>query len=128
MVVMRHLDVVVILALLPAVVAAAQTAPRTDKEKGKTPGRVPLSFAQKLVDEWTTAARTHVAGTIDEPVKTIARWPPERFTLVLRLVHPTPNAARTLMFGLSLHTDIAIATALLRPWTGRTRSSWSTAR
>ena len=68
-----------------------------------------LSFAQKLVEQWTTAVRTHAAGTLDEPVKTIASWPPERFTVVLRLVSPTPNAARTLMFGLSLHTDIAIA-------------------
>ena len=68
-----------------------------------------LAFAQKLVEQWTAAVRTHAAGTLDEPVKTIASWPPERFTVVLRLVSPTPNAARTLMRGLSLHTDIAIA-------------------
>jgi tetratricopeptide (TPR) repeat protein len=104
---MRHLGAVVVLALLPSVVAAGQTAPRTEKER--TTRRVPLWFAQKLVEQWTTASRTHVAGTIDGPVKTIASWPPEHVTLVLRLVSPTPNAARTLMFGLSLHTDIAIA-------------------
>ena len=107
MVAMRHLGAVVVLALLPSVVAAGQTAP--PKKKEQTTGRVPLAFAQKLVDQWTTAVRTHVAGTIDEPAKTIASWPSERFTLVLRLVSHTPNAARTLMFGLSLHTDVAIA-------------------
>jgi len=106
MVAMRHLRAVVILALVPSVVVAGQTAPRT--EKVKTTKRVPLWFAQKLMDQWTTAVRTHVAGTIDGPVKTIASWPPEHVTVVLRLVSPTPNAARTLMFGLSLHTDIAI--------------------
>jgi tetratricopeptide (TPR) repeat protein len=107
MVTKRHLRAIVVLALLPSAVAAGQTAP--DAVKEKTTGRVTLVFAQKLVDQWTTAVRTHVAGTIDEPVKTIASWPSERFTLVLRLVSRTPDAARTLMFGLSLHTDIAIA-------------------
>ena len=60
-------------------------------------------------DDWTTAVRAHTAGTIDEPVKTIASWPSGCFTLVLGLASRTPNAARTLTLGLSLHTDIAIA-------------------
>ena len=81
----------------------------TEKEKEPTTERVKLSFAQKLVDDWTTAVRAHTAGTIDEPVKTIASWPSGCFTLVLGLVSRTPNAARTLTLGLSLHTDIAIA-------------------
>jgi len=112
MVAMRHLGAFVILLLLPSVVAAGQIVRCTDtdkKEEEKTTGRVTLSFAQKLVDDWTTAVRAHTAGTIDEPVKTIASWPSGCFALVLGLVSRTPNAARTLIFGLSLHTDIAIA-------------------
>ena len=104
---MRHLGAIVILLLLPSVVAAGQTEPRTDKEK--TTRSPPLAFAQKLVDPWTAAVRTHVAGTIDEPVKTVASWPPGYVTLVVRLVAARPDAAGLLMRGLSLHTDIAIA-------------------
>jgi len=106
---MRHLGAFLILLLLPSVVAAGQIVRCTEKEKEPTTERVKLSFAQKLADDWTTAVRAHTAGTIDEPVKTIASWPSGCFTLVLGLVSRTPNAARTLTLGLSLHTDIAIA-------------------
>ena len=81
---MRHLGAVVILALLPTVVAAGQTAPRTEKEQ--TTGSVTLEFAEMRVAEWTTAVRTHTAGTLDEPLKTVASWPREHVTLVVRLV------------------------------------------
>jgi tetratricopeptide (TPR) repeat protein len=120
---MRHLGVVVVLALLPSVVAAGQTAPRTEKDK-KTE-LVTLSFAQSLVANWTTAVRTHAAGTVDEPLKTVASWPREHVTLVVRLiverlrrlvvagyVADTQELAEltdALLRGLSLHTDIAIA-------------------
>ncbi|MFI5076186.1 MAG: tetratricopeptide repeat protein [Vicinamibacteria bacterium] len=103
---MRHLGALVILLLLPSVVAAAQTAP-ADKEQATR--HVTLAFAQKLVEQWTSAVRTHVAGTPDEPVKTIASWPPDYVILVVRLVAPTLDARSLLMRGLSLHTDIAIA-------------------
>ena len=62
-------------------------------------------------------------------VKTIANWPREHVRLwCLSLVHPTPNAARTLMFGSSLHTDIAIAERYWPKGDQGTPSSWSTAR
>ena len=107
MVAMRHLGAIVILLLLPSVVAAGQAAPRTKKEK--TAERVTLAFAQKLVEQWTTAVRTHVAGTPDEPVKTIASWPPDYVTLVAAAGGPHAGRRGLLMRGLSLHTDIAIA-------------------
>jgi hypothetical protein len=118
---MRHLGAVVILALLPAVVAAGQTAPRTDKPQ---PTRhVTLAYALQLGAEWTTSVQTHVAGTVDKPLKTIASWPPEHVTLVVgrvierlhRLVEVPDNVlatqelaelTRALMRALSLHTDI----------------------
>jgi hypothetical protein len=106
MVAMRLFAAVLILVLLLSDPAAGQTPPR--EEKGKTE-RVTLAFAEKRVGDWTNAVRTHAAGTLDEPLKTIASWPPEHVDLVLRLVSPTPNAARMLMRGLVLHTDIAIA-------------------
>ena len=107
MVAMRHLGAFVILLLLRSVVAAGQTEPRTEKEK--ITGRVSLAFAQKLAEQWTNAVRTHVAGTSDEPVKTIARWPPDYVAVAVRLVAHTPDARGLLLRGLSLHTDIAIA-------------------
>ena len=111
------------IALLPSVAAAGQTAPRTEKEK--TAGGVTMSFAQMRLAEWTTAVRTHAAGTVDAPLKTVAGWKPEHVTLVVRLVVERLHrvlavgddvvAARelaeltgTLMRALSLHTDIAI--------------------
>ena len=123
MVAMRRLAHVVILLLLPAVVTAGQTSPRPEKEKST--GRVTLSFAQMRLAEWTTAVRTHAAGTVDGPLKTVASWPREHVTLVVRLtverlhrllevrddVVATREQAEltgTLMRALSLHTDIAI--------------------
>jgi tetratricopeptide (TPR) repeat protein len=103
---MRRLALGVTIALGATFVAAAQ-APRPEKEK--TTAHVTPAFAGKLVDDWTAAVRAHTAGTIDGPVKTIARWPPGHVRLVLLLVSTTPDAARTLLAGLSLHTDIAIA-------------------
>ena len=83
MVAMRRLVHVVILLLLPSVVAARQTPPRPEKEQAT--GRVTLSFAQMRLAEWTTAVRTHAAGTVDGPLKTVASWPREHVTLVVRL-------------------------------------------
>ena len=94
LVAMHSLALGVILALLPSVVAAGQTAPRS--EKGKTTGGVTLSFAEKRVAEWTTAVETHAAGTVDQPLRTVASWPREQVTLVVRLVverlHPLLEA------------------------------------
>ena len=84
-----------------------------------------LSFAQMRLAEWTTAVRTHVAGTIDGPLKTVASWPREHVTLVVRLTverllrllvvrddgvatREHEELAGTLLRALSLHTDIAI--------------------
>ena len=123
MVAMRRLAHVVILLLLPSVVAAGQTAPRTEKEKAT--GTVSAAFAQTRVDAWTTAVRAHTAGTLDEPLKTVASWKREHVTLVVRLVverlhrllearefvyqREVAELTGTLLRGLSLHTDIAIA-------------------
>ena len=84
-----------------------------------------LSFAEKLVAEWTDAVRTHAAGTLDQPLKTVASWPPEHATLVVRMTverlhrflearefvytQEVAELTGTLLRGLSLHTDIAIA-------------------
>jgi tetratricopeptide (TPR) repeat protein len=106
MVAMRHVGAVVLLSFLSSVVAAGQTAPRTKEGKA---GRMTLVFAEKVVGDWTAAVRAHTAGTFDKPAETIASWPIERVTLALRLVSPARNAARVLMLGLVLHTDIAIA-------------------
>ena len=130
MVAMRHLGAFVILLLLPSVVAAGQTAPRTEKER-QTAERVTLSFAQKLVEQWTHAVLTHTAGTLDEPVKTIAQRPPTTLHRGAAAgVSHAERLHRTLMFGLSLHTDIAIVELAAIPphRQARTRSSWSTAR
>jgi hypothetical protein len=104
---MRRLALGVTIALGTTFVAAAQAPLRPAREKPIE--NMSLSLARSLVDDWSAAVRAHKAGTIDGPVKTIAKWPPEHVTLVLHLVSPTPNAARMLMLGLSLHTDIAIA-------------------
>ena len=103
---MRSLALLATIALLPTFVVAGQAPPRPAKESRP---RICRCRARSLVDDWSAAVRAHTAGTIDGPVKAIAKWPPEHVRLVLHLVSPTPNAARTLMFGLSLHTDIAIA-------------------
>jgi tetratricopeptide (TPR) repeat protein len=86
---------------------------------------VTLSFAEKLVADWTHAARTHAAGTLDPPLKTVAGWRPEHVTLAVRLIverlhrllearefvytQEVAELTGTLLRGLSLHTDIAIA-------------------
>jgi tetratricopeptide (TPR) repeat protein len=116
MVAMRHLGAAVVLALLPSLVAAGQTAPRTEKEK--TTGRVTAAFAAMKAAEWETAVRTHAAGSLDEPLKTVASWKPEHIALAMRLTAPSATAD-TLMRGLSLHTDIAIAQRNSQAATGR---------
>jgi len=119
---MRSLARVVILLLLPSVVAAGQTAPGTEKQR--TTVSVSLSFAETLVADWTNAVRTHVAGTLDQPLKTVASWPPEHVIMAVQLVIKRLHRLResrdpvftrdlaeltdTLLRGLSLHTDIAI--------------------
>jgi tetratricopeptide (TPR) repeat protein len=127
MVAMRHLGAAVVLALLPALVAAGQTAPPTEKPKATL--HVTSAFAAMRVAEWTTAVRTHAAGTVDEPLRTVASWKREHIALVVRLVvervhrllevrdegrdfvytQEVAELTGTLLRGLSLHTDIAIA-------------------
>ena len=130
---MRHFGAVVILALLSSVAAAGQTASRTEKEK-KT-GLVTVGFAAMRAAEWETAVRTHAAGTLDEPLKTVASWPREHVTLVVRLVaervrrllanrdvvatQELAALSDTLLRGLSLHTDIAMAQRNAQAPTGR---------
>ena len=135
---MRSVAFVVLLALLPSI-GDGQTAPRTAKEK--TTATVTQSFAKTLVEQWTTAVKTHAAGTVDPPLKTVASWPPEHVTLVVRLVveqvhrllevrdqgrdfvytQELAELTGRLLRGLSLHTDIAIVerTANARPGAGR---------
>jgi len=135
---MRSVAFVVLLALLPSI-GDGQTAPRTAKEK--TTATVTQSFAKTLVEQWTTAVKTHAAGTVDPPLKTVASWPPEHVTLVVRLVveqvhrllevrdqgrdfvstQELSELTGRLMRGLSLHTDIAILerSANARPGGGR---------
>ena len=123
---MRSLALVVTIALLPSIAAAGQTPPRPEKEKAT--GSVSPAFAQMRVAEWTTAVRTHAAGTADAPLKTVAGWKREHVTLVVRLVieqihrllevrdegrdfvytKEVTELIGTLARGLSLHTDIAI--------------------
>ena len=113
---------VVTIALVPSVLAARQTAPHPEKEK--TPLYVTPEYAAQRLADWTTAVRTHAAGTVDAPLKTVASWRPEHVTLVVRQVverlhrlleirdtNTTPEQKAltdALLRGLSLHTDIAI--------------------
>ena len=131
MVAMRYLGAVVILALFPSLVAAGQTAPRPEP---KTQYAAP-AFAALRQAEWTTAVRTHAAGTLDEPLKTVASWPPEHVTMVVRRVverlhrllevrdvvnsQELAELTDALRRGLSLHTDIAIAQRNSRAPMGR---------
>jgi len=106
---MRHLGAVVILASLPSLVAAGQTASRQeqDKERGKAQ-RVTAQFAAQRVATWINAVHAHTAGAVDDPLTTVASWPPEQFGLVLKQVSLAADAARLLRLGLVLHTDIAL--------------------
>ena len=92
------------------------------------------AFAEMRVAEWTKAVRTHAAGTLDAPLKTVASWQREHVTLVVRLVVERVHrllevrrvrlhagggrADRHAAAGLSLHTDIAIAQRNSQPWAG----------
>jgi tetratricopeptide (TPR) repeat protein len=110
MVAMGRIGPVVILALLPSVAAAGQTAP----SKGSTTRSVTARFAAQRLADWTTAVRAHAAGTVDQPLQTVASWPHEHVALVVQLVGAAakagdPDSAHTMLLGLSLHTDIAIA-------------------
>src|SRR4029453_3598563 len=134
---MRSVAFVLLLALLPSI-GDGEMAPRTEKEK--TTGTVSPAFAQTLVEQWTSAVKTHAAGTVDPPLRTVASWPPEHVTLVVRLVggrvsrllegrdqgrdfvhtQEVAELTGTLARGLSLHTDIAMAerNANARPGAG----------
>jgi hypothetical protein len=117
---LRH---AVVLALLPSVAAAGQTQPAMDKPPTTT--RVSRAVAEKIVEEWTQAVRTHTAGTLDPPLETIAKWSPEWAALAVRLVverlgrlvearsvaltQDVEHQTGTLLQGLSLHTDIALS-------------------
>ena len=76
---------------------------------------------------WRSGRRRseHAAGTVDGPLKTVASWPREHVTLVLRptverlhrllevrddfvATREQAELTGTLLRGLSLHTDIAI--------------------
>ena len=133
---MRSVAFVVLLALLPSTGDGQTAPPRTEKEKSTR--TVTRPFAQKLVEQWTTAVNSHAAGTVDLPLKTVASWPPEHVTLVVRLVieqvhrlvevrdqgrdfvytQELAELTGRLVRGLSLHTDIAIVerTANAAPW------------
>lgn len=120
MVAARRLAAGLTLAALPSVVAAGERLP-----SDRRPAQVPVSFADMKVAAWTRAVQTHAAGRIDEPVRTIAAWPRAHVTLALgrvirrmhvlvdvRDVHAERDLADltgTMVRGLSLHTDIAIA-------------------
>jgi tetratricopeptide (TPR) repeat protein len=136
---MRSVAFVVVLALLPSNGDGQTAPPRTENEKSTR--TVTRPFAQKLVEQWTTAVNSHAAGTVDLPLKTVASWPPEHVTLVVRLVieqvhrlvevrdqgrdfvytQELAELTGRLLRGLSLHTDIAIVerTANARPGAGR---------
>ena len=113
---MRSLARLVIAALLFPAAAAGQSPPAK---------YVPLTAAAMRLEAWTTAVRTHKAGAVDEPLRTIARWPVDDVSAVLALAtsrlqqllvsrdvtadQELKELTGTLMQGLSLHTDIAIA-------------------
>jgi hypothetical protein len=118
---MRHAAAALVLTLLSSPVAAGQRP-----ADGTPPRLVSPEFAEMKNTAWTTAARTHAAGTIDEPVRSIARWPREHVSAVvsrnldrLRRLRNAPDGAPvaadmaaltgTLVRGLSLHTDVALA-------------------
>ena len=112
MVAMRSLAPVVTISLLPSVVAAGQTAPRPAKDDASR--FVTARLAGELLANWTTAVRTHAAGTVDQPFETVAAWPIGHVGVVVQLVGAAakagnPDSAATLLLALSLHTDIAIA-------------------
>lgn len=112
---------VLTLAVLPSVVGAGQRLPGDGKKRSQ----ITEEFAAMKLAAWTAAVRTHEAGKIDEPVRVIASWPREHVTVVLgrviqrvqRLVtaRDVPAAQElaeltgTMVRGLSLHTDIALA-------------------
>jgi tetratricopeptide (TPR) repeat protein len=126
MVAMRRLAAVLVLVLFASGAAAGQTAPRQEKGQEKQKAeQATLAFAAMKAAEWETAARTHVAGTIDEPLKAVASWKPEHVALAVRLAvgrlhrllaiqdvtaaQELAELTQRLLLGLSLHTDIAIA-------------------
>ena len=123
---MRSLAIVMTVALVAPIAVAAQRTLQQEPPPGT--GTVTRSFAEMRVAEWKTAVRTHAAGTVDAPVRTVAGWKREHTTLVVRIVvlqlarllelqdagrdfvH-TPEVAEltgVLARGLSLHTDIAM--------------------
>jgi tetratricopeptide (TPR) repeat protein len=119
MVAMRQTAAVFVLALLLSPAAAGQRPPDGTPARSVSP-----DFAEMKSAVWTTAVRSHVAGSIDEPVRTIATWPREHVTAVVernldrlrRLRVARDPVARDLaeltgilVLGLSLHTDVALA-------------------
>lgn len=123
MVAMRHVAAVLALTVLSSTLAAAQSAPG-----GKPPRPMSPEFIQMKIVAWTAAARAHVAGSIDEPVRTIASWPRDHVGAVisqqlgrlgdLRRRRDAGNVpagldladlTATLRRGLALHTDVALA-------------------
>ena len=117
----RRLAVLLTLAVLPSVGEAGQRPP----SDGRKPIQVTEAFAAMKAEAWTTAVQDHTEGTIDGPVRTIASWPREHVTVVLWRVlqrlhrlqqtrdvpamQELTELTGTLVRGLSLHTDIAIA-------------------
>jgi tetratricopeptide (TPR) repeat protein len=117
---MRHNAFVLAVVFVPCV-AAGQTLPGG----GAKAIQVTEAFAAMKAEAWTTAVQAHTAGTIDQPLRTIASWPREHVTAVLGrvigrlhrlLAVPGVPAAQelaeltdTLVLALSLHTDLAIA-------------------
>jgi tetratricopeptide (TPR) repeat protein len=117
----RRIAALFALAVLPSAVGTGQGLPGESRKRLE----VTEEFAATKIAAWTAAVQAHEAGAIDEPVRAIASWPREHVTAVLggviermqRLVtaRDVPAAreraelTETMVRGLSLHTDIALA-------------------
>ena len=116
---MRLLAIALALVSVPGL-AAGQSPGTTENGRRQT-----FEGVEAATRAWTEAVRTHRAGRIDEPLRTVAAWPPDQVNGVLpgllarlrQLLERSDDAASTevtalaalLTRGLSLHTDIALA-------------------
>jgi tetratricopeptide (TPR) repeat protein len=114
-----------LLAFALAVVSVPGLATGQSPGTKEKPRRQTVVVVETATRVWTEAARTHRAGSIDEPLRTIAAWTPDRVSGVIpgllaqlrQLLERSDGAPTTeltalaalLTRGLSLHTDIALA-------------------